>query len=306
VDLYNPNLTEILLKLTEKYNVPHELLHLEVTESAYMENPDSMEAIVCSLQKAGFSILMDDFGSGYSSLNTLKNIPVNVLKIDMKFLAGEAGQIRGQCILSSVVRMAGWLGMPVIMEGVETREQVEFLKSIGCGYVQGYYFARPMPVADYEKLMRGVGAAPILHKSENLEVIADIVWHSGTVNELLFDSLENPAAVFEFDGADIRALRTNRAFSASFGYGSGLDHRLYQYYTGRMAREDFDCALDGFREVSRTHGRAVRSFRLTDGGQSCQVRMSLVYWGRNEAAAVCFAQFTAAAPSAAPSGGSSA
>ena len=110
-----------------------------------MENPSVMEKAILGLQKAGFIILMDDFGSGYSSLNTLKNIPVDVLKIDMKFLSGEAAAAgRNECILASVIRMAGWLEIPVIMEGVETQNQVEFLKSIGCGYVQGYYFAKPM------------------------------------------------------------------------------------------------------------------------------------------------------------------
>ena len=90
VNMYNPKLLELLLGLTEKYSVPASLLHLELTESAYMQNPEIMEKTVHDLQNAGFSVLMDDFGSGYSSLNTLKDIPVDVLKIDMKFLSGNA------------------------------------------------------------------------------------------------------------------------------------------------------------------------------------------------------------------------
>src|SRR5699024_3325715 len=103
------------------------------------------------------TILMDDFGSGYSSLNTLKDIDVDILKIDMAFLSRDIQNTKSEKILASITRMAGWLGMPVVVEGVETRERVEFLMSIGCGYVQGYYFARPMPVSDFEKTMNREG-----------------------------------------------------------------------------------------------------------------------------------------------------
>ena len=91
---------------------------------------------------------MDDFGSGYSSLNVLKDIEVDVLKIDMRFFESTGVGGRGENIVASVVRMAKWLEIPTIAEGVEKDEQVEFLKNIGCEYVQGYYFAKPMPVSD--------------------------------------------------------------------------------------------------------------------------------------------------------------
>ena len=106
------------------------------------------------LQEYGFTILMDDFGSGYSSLNVLKDISVDVLKLDMKFMAasGSENQRRSESIVANVIRLAKDLELPVIAEGVEEKEQVEFLDSVGCEYVQGYYFAKPMPVEEYEKL----------------------------------------------------------------------------------------------------------------------------------------------------------
>jgi len=156
VNLFKPNLVGQLCELMMKYNVPPRLMQLELTESAYMENPLIMGQIVKALQSRGFAILMDDFGSGYSSLNTLKDIHVDVLKIDMKFLAEESEIARSRSILASIILMAGRLNMPVIMEGVETAEQVSFLQSIGCNYVQGYYFAKPMPVPEYEALIPGV------------------------------------------------------------------------------------------------------------------------------------------------------
>ena len=154
VNMYNPRLVEIISSLTKKYNLPNSILNLELTESAYMDNPDTMIKIVMALRKKGFVVMMDDFGSGYSSLNTLKDIPVDYLKVDMKFLPTGKSNGRSEKILVSVVKMAKLLDLPVIVEGVETEEQKDFLESISCEYVQGYYFARPMPPMDYEEILR--------------------------------------------------------------------------------------------------------------------------------------------------------
>ena len=147
VSLYNPRLVEVLCGLVDKYNIPPELFQLELTESAYTTNQSSIHNMMTTLQEKGFVIMMDDFGSGYSSLNILKDLKVDVLKIDMRFLSDTEEEARSENILAAVVRMAKWLNLPVIAEGVERKEQVLFLKGIGCEYVQGYYFARPMPVA---------------------------------------------------------------------------------------------------------------------------------------------------------------
>lgn len=153
VNLYNPLFCENLFCLVEKYGILPEQLNLEVTESAYTDNPDMLIRTIGKLQDYGFVIMMDDFGSGYSSLNILKDIPVDILKIDLKFLYGNDNNDRGQIILSSVVQMAMGLGLPAIAEGVETKEQAQFLSKIGCSFVQGFYYARPMPVEEYEKLI---------------------------------------------------------------------------------------------------------------------------------------------------------
>ena len=106
-----------------------------------------------SLHKVGFTILMDDFGSGYSSLNVLKDVDLDVLKIDMKFMSKGKDDKRAAKIIAAVIRMAESLEMPVIAEGVEEEQQVEMLKSLGCDYIQGYYFSRPIPMEEYEKLI---------------------------------------------------------------------------------------------------------------------------------------------------------
>lgn len=155
IDLYSPNITQVFDNLVRKYQIPTELLELELTESAYVDNPQQIIEITKELQASGFRILMDDFGSGYSSLNMLKDMPVDILKIDLKFLANtdDEAESRGSDILRSVVRMAKWLGIPVIVEGVETASQVDFLKGIGCEYGQGYYYAKPVPIEQYEEML---------------------------------------------------------------------------------------------------------------------------------------------------------
>ncbi|NCB92127.1 MAG: EAL domain-containing protein [Clostridia bacterium] len=151
ISMYDPRLVKRLVELVERYQIPCALLQLEVTESAYMSSPGLMKETIHALRTAGFTILMDDFGSGYSSLNTLKEIEVDILKIDMKFLPIGDEVEKGEIILASIIKMANWLGMSVVVEGVETREQRDFLEGTGCDCVQGYYYARPMPQEEYEQ-----------------------------------------------------------------------------------------------------------------------------------------------------------
>ena len=153
VELSNPNLVGMLTGLIHKYKIEPKYLQLELTESAYIDNPEFMDNTIKHLHGAGFVVLMDDFGSGYSSLNTLKDISVDILKIDMKFLSADEANVKSKKILASVITMAQWIGIPVITEGVETEEQYEFLKKLGCEYIQGYYFAKPMAPLDYQDLI---------------------------------------------------------------------------------------------------------------------------------------------------------
>lgn len=153
IDLYDPKLVQHLVNLREKYQLPSQYLELEITESAYTEDPEQIITITRQLREAGFVILMDDFGTGYSSLNMLKDIQIDVLKLDMGFLKSSDYSAKGGNILTAILKMAESLKMQTIAEGVETKEQVEFLKSIGCRYVQGFYYSKPLPVGEFEKLI---------------------------------------------------------------------------------------------------------------------------------------------------------
>ena len=153
-DIYNADLTDILMKTVKKYDLPPARLHLEITESAYTENPKQIIDTVRRLRELGFVIEMDDFGSGYSSLNMLNEMPIDILKLDMKFIQSETAKPTTQGILQFIIGLARWMHLSVVAEGVETKEQLMRLKEIGCDFVQGYYFAKPMPCNDFEALIQ--------------------------------------------------------------------------------------------------------------------------------------------------------
>ncbi len=157
-DVYQADLAETLQDIVDRYGVDPAQLHLELTESAYTENPAQIIDTVARLRQQGFIIEMDDFGSGYSSLNMLNQMKLDILKLDMKFIQNETAKPAEQGILRFIVSLARWLNLSVVAEGVETREQLERLREIGCDYVQGYFFAKPMPDAEFEALLSAQSA----------------------------------------------------------------------------------------------------------------------------------------------------
>lgn len=149
-DLYELDIYEYYMGLIREYGISPGNLKLEITESAIINDLKQQVALIGRLQEAGFEVEMDDFGSAYSSFNMLKDICVDVLKIDMKFLGDTKNTGRSQAILRSIVNLSRELNMKTVAEGVETGEQFGFLKDVGCDIYQGYYFAKPMSVDDFE------------------------------------------------------------------------------------------------------------------------------------------------------------
>lgn len=141
-----------LREIVDKYEIPYEYIELELTESVFTENADLLLKVMKKLHEIGFKLSIDDFGSGYSSLNMLKDIPADVVKIDREFFNGTVNSQKGRAVISTVVDLAKNLNMEVISEGVETEDQVNFLTEIDCAMVQGYYFAKPMTIKDFEEL----------------------------------------------------------------------------------------------------------------------------------------------------------
>lgn len=155
--LYDEHFCEKIIALLDRYAIPPELLELEITESAYTDRPQELFTIMDTLHQVGIRFSMDDFGSGYSSLNMLKDIPVDLVKLDLKFLQeSRRGEQLAREFLKNIVLLIRNLGCAVLAEGVETQQQAELLREIGCQYAQGYYYARPMPPETYEQLLMDV------------------------------------------------------------------------------------------------------------------------------------------------------
>lgn len=147
----NPHYVDNIETIIENTGINGELIELEVTESLYIENHTQLARVVNQLRECNIKFSIDDFGSGYSSLNLLTEISADVLKIDREFLTdSDTSQVKRD-VIENIVELAHKLNMKVVCEGVETRDQVEFLENILCDVAQGYYYSRPMPVLDFEE-----------------------------------------------------------------------------------------------------------------------------------------------------------
>lgn len=147
--LYQPDYLETLISIVDKYEVPRRLIELEMTETVVLENDSAALSLFNQLLTVGFRVSMDDFGSGYSSLNMLKEIDVNIIKLDRGFLQNTINSEKGKKVVISVLRLIKDLRLISIAEGVETKEELEFLRDAGCHFVQGYYFSKPIPLQEF-------------------------------------------------------------------------------------------------------------------------------------------------------------
>lgn len=161
VHLYNTDLVERLVEITDRYRIPHNLIEFELTETVLFDELGQLINVMMKLKQAGFVLSMDDFGSGYSSLNMLKQLPVDILKLDKAFLdnfdADETGN-KEKTIVSHIISMAKALDMEVLAEGVESKSQKDFLLSANCDMIQGYYYAKPMKLEHFDMELRNVRA----------------------------------------------------------------------------------------------------------------------------------------------------
>ncbi len=153
VDVFDPTLEDTFRGLIDRYGLDFKCLKLEVTESAYTDNAEQMIELINRLRALGFEVEMDDFGSGYSSLNMLSYMPIDVLKMDMKFVRNIEHSEKDYQLVQVVLDIARYLKVPVVAEGVETERQLQMLRDAGCQLVQGYYFSRPVPPEEFEKLI---------------------------------------------------------------------------------------------------------------------------------------------------------
>ena len=220
VDIYAIDVVEHFKNLVRKYGLPPEYVELEITESAYVEEYKVITGVAEALRNAGFTVLMDDFGSGYSSLNMLKDVNVDVLKIDMKFLKMDENTMdKGMGILEAVTRMANIMGLRMIAEGVETEDQINYLLNMGCIYGQGYFFYKPLPVEEIKILLndennvdyRGIQARKIEH------VRFKDLFQSELASDSILNNILGPIAIYDVYCDNVELLQVNDKYCLLVG-----------------------------------------------------------------------------------------
>lgn len=148
------DLEAVFTRLITKYGISSSMLTLELTESLFLDNPEELNRVMSGLQRMGFKLEVDDFGAGFSSLNMIRNITVDTIKMDKDFLDSEIASDKGKIVVNHTIDMAKDLNLQVVAEGVETKEHVDFLKNSRCDVAQGFYFAKPMPLDEFDKLLQ--------------------------------------------------------------------------------------------------------------------------------------------------------
>lgn len=217
-DIFQPNYVEKLEEIRKKYEVPAKYLRVEITESTVVGGIKQVNKIIEQLHECGYLVEMDDFGSGYSSLNVLKDISFDIIKLDMMFLREETESNRGGIIVSAVMRMAKWLGMPVIAEGVETVKQADFLRSIGCESIQGYLYSKPLPEDQYEEKLRNSTVGENVQQMRLIDTInACDFWNPKSRETLIFSNFVGGAAIFDYHDGKIEILRVNQKYLQEIG-----------------------------------------------------------------------------------------
>lgn len=215
VDIVAMDLLSILGGICQKYQVNASLLELEITESAYTNHVEQIVSMIEQLMHSGHTVLMDDFGSGYSSLNMLKDINIDILKLDLRFL--DKTNQKSRDILESIVQMAKWLNLRIIAEGVETKSQVDFLLDIGCEYAQGFYFYKPMPLKEFDNLLKHEKIIDFEDHQRAADIKNNLInfkelLHSDMMSEQLLNNILGGIALYQYENDTLTVIRCNHEY----------------------------------------------------------------------------------------------
>lgn len=240
IDIFSLDVPNYIISLVEKYDITPDLLKIEITESAYAEEGSAIIEAVDRLRDYGFIVMMDDFGSGYSSLNMLKSVPVDVLKMDMRFLEiNENEEEKGVGILESVINMARQMRIPIVVEGVETIAQESLLLKMGCSYAQGYRYFKPMPIEAFEEMLMDderldhsgfwYRQAESIHLREFMD--------TNLFNDTVINNILGPAVFYEMVGKNIEITRVNHQYFELMGVPR-QEEEVYQKRFWNSVRDD--------------------------------------------------------------------
>lgn len=278
IDLFVMDVPGFFQDLCQKYNIDTQWIEIEITESAYIYEENEVIKIINQLMKLGFKVLMDDFGSGYSSLNLLKDINIDTIKLDMRFL--DKQDHKSENILESVVHMAKWLNLQVIAEGVENIEQVKTLLKIGCIYAQGFYYYKPIPMTEFEVLLEDVGKIDLNVGAENayfdMFTFKDIL-HEDNVSEELLNNILGAVALYARNQGQVIVLKANEAY-CELTHNDDLANKRVDVleYLVEKDRDVLNKALDESK-IHRNRGTKVIVRRRINNGEIIWVQWRLFY-----------------------------
>ena len=252
IDIFSMDVPEYFRELTEEYQLSPSLLKVEIMESTCAEEDNRITETITRLQEMGFTVLMDDFGSAYSSLNMLNSVPVDVIKLDLKFLEFENQNAKkGMGILESVISMTRQMGLPVVMEGVETKKQERFLLDMGCDYVQGYYYYRPMSVADFENLISDYAVLDLrgfmAHQVNNLQ-IRDFI-NKNVISDVMLNHILGPSAFYDVYDNVVSLTSVNEEYCRLTGMSQNREKRYEKRFWNHVADDDRKELLLVFRRA---------------------------------------------------------
>lgn len=240
IDIYAMDVPKYIFSLLEKYQIPEHLIKIEITESAYTENNNRISHAVNTFRNRGLVVMMDDFGCGYSSLNMLKNIPVDVLKLDMRFLQfKEEERQKSANILESIVNMAGLLHLPIVVEGVENESQEKFVQKLGCRYIQGFYYYKPLPIKKFEELLRDkrqIDTQGLVYKQVEPMHIREFI-DTNFVSDSMLNNVLGPVVFFEVLGGDIKITRVNEQYFRMLGE-QHFEEDIQKEFLKRISEEE--------------------------------------------------------------------
>ena len=267
-DLFRHDYISDLEIIRRRYDVPVKYLQAEITESSAIGGLKLVSSAIEKFHEAGYLVAMDDFGSGYSSLSVLKSLPVDILKLDLRFLLGEEVSGRGGIILVSCVQMAKWLETQVIAEGVETIEQADFLKSIGCNYVQGYLYSKPISKENMLQLLKNnrlEETKPAFTFIRGLRIRR--FWNPDSLETVFFNNFVGAAAIFSYRDGLVELLRVNEKYYKEFGMGLTEKDVLSVDFSETLEEKDRKVYFDTIEKAIKTEEEEVcETWRIIQSG----------------------------------------
>ena len=268
IDFELIDVAQLFASLKEKYRIDPQMIGIEVTESAYVDNYDRVRKTVSRLHELGFRIYLDDFGSGYSNLNSLSDMKLDILKLDMKFVQGKDEQ-KTIKIMESIINMAHLLNLPVVCEGVETEVQLRMVKALGIYYVQGYYYYRPFPYDRMEEILREGGRVETegirLHQANRIHMVE--MFDDNVYSDTLLNHILGPVAFYEMDPEKhVELVRVNDLYYSIVGSEALVDENYRNHITDYVInKEDIVHLLEAAEVDALTGSQADILYKRADG-----------------------------------------